>query len=520
MLRKYRTMLLPLALAAMFSLALLACGTTTDAVDSSQAVAPGTNTVAVVPDAQTATTEPESALKPTVIAPEQAEAMSESAVAAPAADVANDTDSSVAVMVEDEKTEEDATAAVMVEAEKAEDDGGAMATSATSAEMDAQAAVAAVEKMVEDSMAEARAAMLDADAVVAAHEEVLAGIYQRALASAVRIEVAKDFGEGGAPQDRRPFGGPGAPEGLVPQGQGSGFVWSDDGYIVTNHHVVAGADRVTVIFADGWEAIAKVLGSDPDSDLAVLKIEVPEGGLTALELGDSAELRVGQLTVAIGAPFGQSFTMTRGIVSALGRTIPSAGSSFSNPEVIQTDAPINPGNSGGPLLDRRGRVIGINSQIVSSSGASAGVGFSVPINTARRVVPVLIADGTYEYSYLGIQGGDLRPRIAEAKGLAAATRGVLVGPVVEGGPAASAGLVPNIETVEIDGERLPTGGDVITSVDGMNVETMADLLAYLTSNTNPGDTISLGLIRDDGEEASVEVTLTRRPEPTELRPPA
>ena len=487
-------MLLPLALAAMVSLALLACGTSTDAVDSGAAVAPGSNAAAVAAadapavssEVKTAAKELESPLKPTVIAPESVEAVAESAMAAPTNEVAE---------------ELEATASVVAQEEKGVEGVEAVEPAATLAE-------------------------LDADAVVAAHGDVLAGLYKKVLPSTVHIEVAKQFGPGQGddgsvpPQLRRFFDGPNAPEGLVPQGQGSGFVWSADGYIVTNHHVVAGADRVTVIFPDGWEVDAEVLGTDPDSDLAVLKIDVPEGGLTALELGDSAELRVGQLTLAIGAPFGQDFTMTRGIVSALGRTIPSAGSPFSNPEVVQTDAPINPGNSGGPLLDREGRLIGINSQIVSRSGSSAGIGFAVPVNTAKRVVPELIANGKYEYAYLGIQGGDLRPRVAEANGLDRGTRGVIVGPVVEDGPAANAGIVPNLETVEINGEKFPTGGDVITSVNGSTVETMADLLVYLTNNARPGDKVTLGLIRGDGELASVEVTLAHRPEPTELRPPA
>ena len=246
----------------------------------------------------------------------------------------------------------------------------------------------------------AAAVSLDAATVVAAHEEVLAGIYESVLPSVVHIEVAQKAGgpQGGAappdipPQFRRFYDRPDAPEGETPRGfyrrgEGSGFLWGDEGHVVTNHHVIADADRVTVIFADGLEVEAKVLGSDPDADLAVLKIDLPADRLKGVALGDSNQLKVGQLAVAIGNPFGQEFTMTSGIVSAMGRTIRSADGPFSNPQIIQTDAPINPGNSGGPLLDRLGRVIGINSQIISRSGASAGVGFAVPVNTAKRVVP-------------------------------------------------------------------------------------------------------------------------------------
>ena len=341
---------------------------------------------------------------------------------------------------------------------------------------------------------------VDAAAIVAAQEQVLGDIYDTALPSVVRIVVSK-----WVPTNSGRV--------LAPAGEGSGFVWSASGQIVTNHHVIADADRVTVIFADGWEAEAIVLGSDPDSDLAALKIDLPDVPLTPLALGDSGSLRVGQLAVAIGAPFGQDFTMTTGIVSALGRTIASAETRFVNPQAIQTDAPINPGNSGGPLLDRLGRVIGINSQIATRSGSSAGIGFSVPVNTAKRVVPELIETGSYEYAYLGISGGSLGPRLAEAKGLDENTRGVIVSQVLGDGPADRAGLEANDRSVEVDGQRFPTGGDVITSIDGVQVSDMDDLLAYLAGTTRPGDTVALGLIREDGDDATVDVVLGRRPDP-------
>ena len=344
----------------------------------------------------------------------------------------------------------------------------------------------------------APAATLDATAIVAAYEQVLGDIYDTALPSVVRIVVSQWVTTNSGRV-------------LAPAGEGSGFVWSASGHIVTNHHVIADADLVTVIFADGWEAEATVLGSDPDSDLAALKIDVPDVPLVPLALGDSAALRVGQLAIAIGAPFGQDFTMTTGIVSALGRTIPSAETKFVNPQVIQTDAPINPGNSGGPLLDREGSVIGINSQIATRSGSSSGIGFSVPINTAKRVVPELIETGSYEYAYLGIRGASLGPRLAEAKGLDVNTRGVIVSQVFGDGPAGRAGLVANERSVEVDGLRFPTGGDVITSIDGVQVSDMEDLLSYLAGMTRPGDRVALGLIREDGGDAIVEVVLGQRP---------
>ena len=364
---------------------------------------------------------------------------------------------------------------------------------------------------------------LDAFAIVAAQEEVLGGIYRSALPSVVRIEAARkassldDAASGRPPGFRRFFEDP---DGLVPNGEGSGFVWDADGYVVTNHHVIADADRITVVFADGWEVEAELVGSDIDSDLAVLKIEPPDGLLQPLALGDSDDLSVGNLTVAIGSPFGQDFSMTTGIVSFLGRTLSSSGTLFSNPAVIQTDAPINPGNSGGPLLDRNGRVIGINTQMLSRSGSSAGIGFSVPVNTAKRVVPELIATGNYEYAYLGIRGVSLRPRTAEARGLDSGTRGILVAQVMAGDPSGEAGIRANVRTVDGDGRVTWSDGDVITSIDGLEVKGMDDLLTYLVNFSRPGDTVTLGVIRADGEEASVEVTLGRRPEPGTLRPPA
>lgn len=358
-------------------------------------------------------------------------------------------------------------------------------------------------------------AMLDADAIVAAHEEVLADIYEAVLPSVVRIEVAQEIS---SVQGFRRFGdAPNVPEDdeFRTRGEGSGFVWSSEGHIVTNHHVIDGADRVTVIFADGSEYEADVLGSDPDSDLAVLKLESSSKQVSAVTLGDSDELRVGQLALAIGAPFGQEFTLTRGIVSALGRAIESGTGQFLNPEAIQTDAPINPGNSGGPLLDRRGRVIGINSQIISRSGSSSGIGFAVPIDTAKRVVPELIATGKYEYAYLGISGVTVRPRLTEAAGLPEGTRGVLVATLRQDGPAGKSGLRAGDEVLVVDGADFPVGGDIITAADGMAIATMPDLLAYLVENKRPGDVVALQVLRNGGETSEIEVTLEARPDPTD-----
>lgn len=207
--------------------------------------------------------------------------------------------------------------------------------------------------------------------------------------------------------------------------------------------------------------------------------------------------------------------MTRGIVSALGRTIPGNGS-FSIPESIRTDAPINPGNSGGPLLDKEGRVIGINSQIRSLSGSNSGVGFTVPINAAKRVVPELIANGRYEYAYLAITGVHLRPSAAEAKGLPEDTRGVLMIEIFDGGPSARAGVRVNTRTATFGGDQYPVGGDIITAADGVAVNKMADLITYMNENTRPGDTLELGLVRSDGSQATVDVELTSQPNASQI----
>ena len=341
--------------------------------------------------------------------------------------------------------------------------------------------------------------------VVAAYEEVLSGVYESALPSVVYLRVermvrAYDDLSG----DYR------RPEGLVPAGEGSGFVWSAEGHVVTNHHVIASADRVTVIFADGAEFEAKVVGSDAGSDLAILKIDTAGRPVPALEMGDSGALRVGQLSLAIGNPFGQEFTMSRGIVSALGRAMPGVNG-FANSQIIQTDTHINPGNSGGPLLDRHGDVIGITAQIISNSGSSAGVGFAIPINTAKRIVPELIADGAYQHAYMGISGASLNDKLAQANGLSTDTRGTLIVGIVEGGPAHEAGLVASSETTRLDGLEYPVGGDVITGLDGTSVDGLNDLITYLSENNRPGDKLTVELLRD-GEPKTVEVMLQTRPD--------
>jgi serine protease Do len=332
-------------------------------------------------------------------------------------------------------------------------------------------------------------------------EELLVNLYERVNPDVVNIRVVKRV-----EQPATFF----TPDEFYQEGQGSGFVWDQEGHIVTNNHVVEGADEVEVVFWDDTVVEGKVIGADPDSDLAVVEVDLPAEELHPVELGDSDELKVGQLAIAIGNPFGQAGTMTRGIISALGRTFTPEDSPFSIPEMIQTDAAINPGNSGGPLLDSEGRVIGINSLILSRSGSSSGVGFAVPINMAKRVVPVLIEEGEYQYAWLGITGQDLIPAIVEAMELPTGTRGALVIEVGEGGPADEAGLRGSTETVEIKGRSLEIGGDIILAIDGAPVQDMDDVIVYLVKNTRPGQEVDLSILRS-GQEQKLTLELGERP---------
>ncbi len=348
-----------------------------------------------------------------------------------------------------------------------------------------------------------------ADALVAAQETVINRIYLKALPSVVNIQViqarAGNDGTGEFPNI------PGVPDDFFDRGEGSGFVWDKQGRIVTNQHVVAGAETVTVIFADRTQVLARVLGGDTDSDLAVLELEEKLDNLVPIELGDSADVFVGQLAVAIGAPFGQTFTMTSGIISAIGRTIRSGTSQFTVPEVIQTDAPINPGNSGGPLLDRLGRVVGINTQIISRSGSNAGVGLAVPINIAKMVVPALIKDGKYEYSWLGISGSAVGSDVAQLMELPEGTRGTLIISVNADSPADRGGLTGSDRIEVVNGVQYALGGDTITAINGSEVRDMTDLIVYLTNNTRPGDEVVLDVLHKDGASEQVPITLGTRP---------
>jgi 2-alkenal reductase len=328
-------------------------------------------------------------------------------------------------------------------------------------------------------------------------EQVLTNLYERANPAVVAISIRANIGRGDAPS-----------------GSGSGFVISADGYIVTNNHVVDEADRVDVIFSDGTFEQARVVGADRYSDLALLKVE--RTSLSFVELADSDQVKVGQRVIAIGNPFGLQGTMTLGIVSAKGRTLPEAApdgsSSFSNPDIIQTDAAINPGNSGGPLLDTHGRVVGVNSAIRSGSNsglgqpANSGVGFAVPSNTVKRVVAALREEGSVRYPYLGIQGS-IPLNLVPAEFNIPVKRGVMINSVADGGPVARAGL----RGAQVRQSTIEHPGDIIVAFNGKPVRDYDDLIAQLVSTSKPGDVVTLTIWRD-GKQMDMQVTLGERPE--------
>ena len=316
-------------------------------------------------------------------------------------------------------------------------------------------------------------------------------------------------------------GFPSLPQTTQPQQvQGSGFVWDTQGHIVTNNHVVEGADKISVMFYDDTIVPAEIVGTDPDSDLAVIKVDVPDDELKPVQMADSTQVKVGELAIAIGNPFALQNTMTMGIVSALGRTLPTAsnmtdGLSYSIPDIIQTDAPINPGNSGGVLVDDTGKVIGVTAAIESSTNSSAGIGFVIPSQIVQKVVPALIETGHYDQPWIGISGTSLVPDLATAMGLESDQRGALVIGVTASSPADKAGLQGSTQQVTINGQTAFVGGDVIVGVDGQPVKNFEDLVAYLANSTEVGQTITLSVLRD-GKETRIELALAARPGSTSL----
>jgi serine protease Do len=348
------------------------------------------------------------------------------------------------------------------------------------------------------------------------YETALENVYAQVNPSVVAIEVVTQQSASSQTPAVPGFRGQQQqlPQAPVQQALGSGFVWDAQGNIVTNNHVIANATRITITFADGTVAQAKLVGADPDSDLAVVKVDLPANQLRPVQVADSNQVKVGQFAIAIGNPFGEQNTMTTGIVSALGRTLPAGsanvqGPSYTIPDIIQTDAPINPGNSGGVLLNSDGKVIGITAAMESRSGSSSGVGFAIPSAIAQKVVPVLIKTGHFDHPYLGISGGTLAPSLAQAMNLKADQRGALVGSVTRGGPAEKAGLRGSTQPATIDGQSVNVGGDVIIAFNGTPVKTFDDLVAYL-ARLDVNQSVTLTILRD-GKEQTIQVTLAPRP---------
>jgi S1-C subfamily serine protease len=300
------------------------------------------------------------------------------------------------------------------------------------------------------------------------------------------------------------------PRPLPQQALGSGFVINKTGHIVTNYHVIEGADEIEVSFSNQDTLTAKLVGSDPSTDIAVLRVEASSRGLTPLDFGDSDQVRVGDTVVAIGNPFGLARSASAGIVSSVQERTITAPNGYPINHVIQTDAAINRGNSGGPLLNARGEVIGVNSQISTADGSTGnvGIGFAVPSNTVKNVVAQLIDKGRVDRAFIGIGGTSIDPELARQFRLPVDT-GVLVEHVVDGTPAARAGLRGGSSDVIVEGQSYRLGGDVIVALAGRRVESI-EALRDLLSTHQPGDKVELEIYRDSTRE-TIELTLARQP---------
>lgn len=347
----------------------------------------------------------------------------------------------------------------------------------------------------------------------AASDGTLSDIYEMVNPSVVNIQVISTA----SGISNLPFGHPGFEDnGDLPQqsGLGSGFVWDTEGHIVTNNHVVEDATSIVVQFSDGREYKAELVGTDPDSDLAVVKIDAPVSDLNPLKVVDSSDVKAGDMAIAIGNPYGLSGTMTVGIVSAVGRSLSvdntALTGSYTIPDIIQTDAAINPGNSGGVLLDDQGQVIGVTTAIQSTSGSNAGIGFVVPSSIVLRAVPELIKTGKYQHSWLGLSGSTLQADIAEAMDLDRDQRGVLIASITPDSPADEAGLRGSDKQFEYLGSQVLIGGDVITAIDDEPTPNFEALVSYLARATEPGQEVELTILRN-GKSQTLSVTLGVRP---------
>lgn len=348
------------------------------------------------------------------------------------------------------------------------------------------------------------------DPAADAEPQILRAVYRKVNPSVVKVENLTVVPTAAETEE------------LLPQGQGSGFVWDASGLIVTNAHVVEGTDTVRIVFADDRSVTGEVLGADPNSDLAVIRIDPTGFDLVPAARGNIDEVAVGDRAIAIGAPFDFAGSMTVGTVSGLGRSIQSLNLRYTIPEVIQTDAPINPGNSGGPLLNSRGEVIGINAQIRTEDGvrANSGVGFAIPIYIAERVVPALVEHGVYQHPFIGVSGQTFSPEWAEALGFPVDAKGAYISEALSGYPAARAGIhgadqetdiVLNVNLFTGEPIYLLAGGDLVVGINDQPVERFDDLLIYLFRYASPGDTVQLTIMRPNGSEIAVPVELDVRP---------
>lgn len=332
---------------------------------------------------------------------------------------------------------------------------------------------------------------------IASADQILTSLYEQVNPGVVTIIAYSNMGEG----------------------SGSGFVYDYDGHIITNYHVVEGAETIEVAFASGLKVFATLVATDIDSDIAVIKVDVARDELVPLKLGDSDALKVGQMVVAIGNPYRLTSTMTLGVVSAKGRILDSLRTtedmvSYTAGDLIQTDAAINPGNSGGPLLNLAGEVIGINRAIYTSGttiegeAVNSGIGYAISINIVKRVVPFLISEGNYNYPLMGISSSSTELTLSQWQLVSdTVTSGIYIMSVTPDGPADQAGLVGGNQPTEIQG--FFSGGDIIIAVDGMPVKIYGDLISYIFKNKSPGDVITLTILRND-KQMEVDLTLGSR----------
>ena len=396
------------------------------------------------------------------------------------------------------------------------------ANSGTASDSTASSSPAQVQQVAQSQPVQAQATTVPgqpavpSNSLMDAYQATLESVYAQVDPSVVSIHVVT---QAAASSPVTPFGGRnrGGQSGTqVSEALGSGFVWDAQGDIVTNNHVVDGATSIDVTFSDGKNYTATTVGTDVYSDLAVIKVNAPASELHPVSVADVTQVKVGEVTIAIGNPYGLQNTMTVGVVSGLGRSLPAGsnlnttGPTYSIPDIIQTDAAINPGNSGGVLLDDQGRVLGVTAAIESASSANAGIGFVIPSTIVNNVIPDLIKSGSHQHPYLGMSGVSLNVDINKVMNLDPQQQGALVETVNSGDPANKAGLQASNNAVTINGGSMNVGGDVVIAADGTPITSMDDLISFLETNTKVGQTITLTILRN-GKQMSVDVTLGTRP---------